>query len=83
MLDYAQREGTVALKEQTAVPLTCAVTLWQEAEYDTDSLTSHPAPCHLIRELYKAHLDPGVVSKKKESGSGAVGSQGAGQCAWV
>lgn len=64
------------------------VILWQEAECDTDSLPSHPAPCHLVRELYKDHLDPGVVSKKKESGSGDLmriswGSQGANQRVWV
>lgn len=54
-----------AEKGLSAGPLTCTVTLWQEAECDTDSLHSHPAPCHLVRKLYKDHLDPGLVSKKK------------------
>lgn len=47
------------------VPLTCTITLWQVAEYDTQTLTCYSAACHLVSGLCKDRLDSGVVSRNK------------------
>lgn len=53
LLDCTQHKGTVAMEGQT---LQCH---WPVQLPSGNPLTSHPAPCHLVRELYKDHFDPG------------------------